>query len=147
VNSALGFNGFTLRVYGRVRYLVAIEAVSAVVGIVLGFFLIREAGAIGAAFSFLISMVLQNVLYQAGLRRIGLLRRSDIRLIPTYVLIGATALALFVVQSITGMPLVVGIPVALALWGLVVYVNREHLQIAATFPELADADPRRLLKR
>jgi O-antigen/teichoic acid export membrane protein len=147
LNSALGFNGFTLRVYGRVRYLVAVEVISAIVGVVLGFFLIREAGAIGAAISFLISMVVQNLFYQVGLGRIGLLRRSDARLIPTYVLIGVSAVGLAVVQATTAMPLPLGIAAALALWAGLVYLNRRRLDIGAMFPELAMTDPRRWLRR
>jgi O-antigen/teichoic acid export membrane protein len=142
-NAALGFNGITLRVYGRVRFLVVAEAMSVVVGVALGLVLIAYAGALGAAFSFLATMLLQNVLYQFGMYRIGLVKRSDTRVIRTYAGIVVCALGLFALQSATGMPLIVGLGIAFWLWIAIIYVNRDHLQIAETFPELAIADPRR----
>jgi O-antigen/teichoic acid export membrane protein len=143
VNSALGFNGFTLRVYGRVRYLVAVEAISAVVGIVIGLVLIERLGAVGAALSFLVSMIVQNILYQAGLARIGLLRRSDARLIPRYLLILVSGIALFALQALTNMPLIVGIAVAMLAWAIVAFISRKDLDIVETFPEIAAIIPRR----
>src|SRR4051812_46835245 len=140
-NAALGFNGITLRVYGRVRFLVLAELVSVAAGIALAVLLITAGGAVGAAVAFLATMILQNVLYQFGLYRIGLLRRSDAGLLWVYVLIMLGALGLFALQSVTGMPLLVGLAVAFALWMGIIFLTRDHLRIAETFPELAVFDP------
>jgi len=91
-------------------------------------------------------MILQNVLYQFGLYRIGLLRRSDAGLLWVYVLIMLGALGLFALQSVTGMPLLVGLAVAFALWMGIIFLTRDHLRIAETFPELAVFDPRRMFR-
>ena len=140
-NTALGFNGITLRVYGRVRFLVLAELVSVVAGITLGLFLIAEAGAIGAALSFLVTMIFQNVLYQFGMYRIGWCGvglAGD----PDYAdIVGAVGL--FALQSATDMPLIVGLALAFWLWIGIIYLNREHLRLAETFPELAIVDLRR----
>jgi O-antigen/teichoic acid export membrane protein len=145
-NAALGFNGITLRVYGRVRFIVLAELVSVVVGVALGLVLIAYAGALGAAFSFLVTMLLQNVLYQFGMYRIGLVRRSDAGVIWIYAWIMVFGAGLFALQMVTGMPLIVGLAVAFWLWMTIIYFNRAHLRIAETFPELAIADPRRWLR-
>ena len=48
-NAALGFNGLTLKVYGRLRYIVTINILAALVNLGLNFILIPRYGALGAA--------------------------------------------------------------------------------------------------
>jgi O-antigen/teichoic acid export membrane protein len=66
-NAALGFNGLTLKVYGRLRYVVFINVVAAFVNLGLNLILIPRYGPLGAAIGTCLTLVLHNFLKQAGL--------------------------------------------------------------------------------
>jgi O-antigen/teichoic acid export membrane protein len=135
VNAALGFNALTLRVQGAVRLIVAVDVASAVANIAASVFLIERFGALGAAIATAGTLVLQNLLYQAGLVRgpIGWPERSAILV---YVQLGLVAAALLVIQTILDLPFIVGLIVAAAASLLVVVVNRTTLRLDVYFPEL-----------
>ena len=48
-NAALGFNGLTLKVFGKVRVIVVISVIAAVVNLALNFAFVPPYGALGAA--------------------------------------------------------------------------------------------------
>lgn len=66
-NAALGFNGLTLKVYGRLKYVVAINVVAAAACVTFNLLLIPRYGPLGAAIGTCGALVLHNVLKQAGL--------------------------------------------------------------------------------
>ena len=68
VNGALGFNSLVLRVFGRVRYLVTADLITAAVNIVVAVLLIRQFGAVGAAIATTGTLLVQNAAYQFGLQ-------------------------------------------------------------------------------
>ena len=67
-NTALGFNGLTLRIFGVIRYIVVINVLAATTNVVLNLFLIPQFGALGAAIGTTLTLVVHNLLKQAGLR-------------------------------------------------------------------------------
>ena len=135
VNAALGFNALTLRVQGSVRFIVAVDVVSAVVSVVSSVLLIRAYGALGAGIATALTLIVQNLLYQAGLVRsaIGL---PTPRLVATFATIAAAIAALILVQAVTGMPLPLGVALAAAVSVGLLRISRGSLQIGRYFPEL-----------
>ena len=65
-SAASGFNGQTLRVFGKLRYIFVTDLLTAVVTIIASFLLIPRYGALGAAISTCGTMIIQNALYQIG---------------------------------------------------------------------------------
>jgi O-antigen/teichoic acid export membrane protein len=135
VNAALGFNALTLRVQGAVRLIVAVDVASAIANIVASLILIGRFGALGAAIATSGTLVLQNVLYQAGLVS-GPIGWPERRALGVYVQLAIVALALLVIQSLLQLPFLVGALVAGAASLLVVGLNRATLQLDVYFPEL-----------
>jgi O-antigen/teichoic acid export membrane protein len=135
VNAALGFNALTLRVQGSVRFIVAVDVLSAVVSVVSSVLLIRAYGALGAGIATALTLVIQNLLYQAGLVRsaIGL---PTPRLMVTFATIAAAIAALILIQAVTRMPLPLGVALAAAVSVGLLRISRSSLQIGRYFPEL-----------
>jgi O-antigen/teichoic acid export membrane protein len=135
VNAALGFNALTLRVQGAVRLIVAVDVASALVNVAASVILIGRFGALGAALATSSTLVIQNLLYQAGLVR-GPIGWPERRALTVYVQLGLVAGALLVVQSVLNPPFIVGLLVAGAASLLVVGTNRATLRLDVYFPEL-----------
>ncbi len=135
--AASGFNGHTLKVYGLVRYSVAISMASAVVNLVLTFALVPPHGALGAAIAVCITYLVHNTLKQIGLRLgtgINLFEREYLSL---YVWIVVCAAGLLVFQvAISPHPLA-GLALAVGASALILHQGRSRLSMAETFPELA----------
>lgn len=142
-NAALGFNGLTLKVYGKLRYIVVINIVAAVVNVAINLLLIPRYGALGAACGTCGTMVIHNLLKQAGLRfgtGISLFEWKHIKVYAS-IIVAAAGLLLFQALLPQNYSLkqpyvyisfgVTGV-VALAVIGL----NRKSLNIEQTFPEL-----------
>jgi O-antigen/teichoic acid export membrane protein len=134
-SAALGFNGLTLQLFGRVRYLLIVDLVGAAAGLALNLLLIGRYGAAGAAVGTCFTLVLQALLYQAGLRSAGVrpLEPRFLRACGTVVL---AAGGLFLAQQVTGMPVYLALPLAAAVSLAVLGLNRGGLQVGSTFPEL-----------
>jgi O-antigen/teichoic acid export membrane protein len=136
VNAALGFNSLLLRILGRVRFTVATDLVTMLVGAIMAFPLITAFGATGAAVAVAGTMVAQNVVYQIGMRQESGLRAIDLRYWPVYVaLLGATV-ATGLIGAVAH-PSFIGAAVLTAVASLGVFaVSRSHLRIGSIFPEL-----------
>ena len=142
-NAALGFNGLTLKVYGKLRYVVVINMLAAIVNVLVNLWLIPLYGAFGAACGTCATMIVHNILKQAGLRfgtGVSLFERKHMKV---YLSIIIGALGLLAVQSV--MPANYSwkepyIYISFALAGivalLVVGLNRKSLNVGQTFPEL-----------
>jgi O-antigen/teichoic acid export membrane protein len=136
-SAALGFNGLTLRVYGLVRYSVVIAVLAAIANIALNLVLIPRFGALGAGIGTAATLVVHNLLKQAGLRKgtgISVLHRRHLRV---YGVIVATAAVLFGVQQAIDPGPMPGIALVAVASAAVFALNRRSLRIADTFPELA----------
>lgn len=135
-NAALGFNGLTLRIFGKVRYIVVISVLAAVVNLLLNFFLIRAYGALGAALGTSATIVAHNILKQLGLRLGTGIAVFDARYVRMYLIIVLAATGLLAVGYWAPQtPLTFGFAAAASLF--VVGVNRKSLAITETFPELS----------
>lgn len=135
-NASLGFNGLTLRVFGLVRYIVVISLVTAGFNLAINLMLIPRYGAVGAAIGTCLTLVLHNVLKQAGLRRgtgIGAFERRTLRV---YLVIAGGAAALFAVQRALDPGVIFALVLALGVSAVVVALTRTSLRIGETFPEL-----------
>lgn len=135
-NAALGFNGLTLKVFGRLRYIVSINIFAALVNLGLNFLLIPRYGALGAAIGTCMALLLHNVLKQAGLllgTGVTLFRSRDL---AVYAAIVLAAGLLFVVQLAFSPPVYVSFVAAAVASLLVVGFGRNSLRAAETFPEL-----------
>lgn len=135
-NVALGFNGLTLKITGKVGYVARIAALAAGTGIVLNLVLIPKYGALGGAIATAFTFILHNVYKQVGLRLASGVSVFERRYIYFYgVIVSATAV-LFVVNRFTRFNIYASVAmVAVATLVVVLLVKRE-LNIAETFPEI-----------
>ncbi|MBW3543092.1 MAG: polysaccharide biosynthesis C-terminal domain-containing protein, partial [Planctomycetes bacterium] len=134
-HAALGFNGTTLTVYRRVRYVMLLSFAAAAVNIGLNLWLIPRHGALGAAAATCASMLVHNVLKQAGLRSTGV-RLMDPRAVRLYAWIAFVSGGLFAAHRLMTVPPAVSVGLAAAGFVIVLRVNRRLLDIDDTFPEL-----------
>jgi O-antigen/teichoic acid export membrane protein len=134
-NAALGFNGLTLKVHGRLRYIVTINILAALVNIGVNIILIPRYGPLGAAIGTCGTLIAHNILKQAGLRLtgVGLFRRDDL---PVYVTIVLAAGALLALQLALSPPALLAFGFAALASLVVVALSRRSLRAAQTFPEL-----------
>ena len=135
-NAALGFNGVTLRVFGKVRYLVTIDFITAVISVGLSLLLIPPYAALGAAIATCGTYIVQNALYQLGLRRGTGITLFKWRYARVYGSIASAALGMLFVQSILDLPIVASIIIAGLVSLFVLALNRRELDVSGTFPEL-----------
>lgn len=135
VQAASGFNGLVLRVFAKIRYIVAVNVVTMVVNLALNLLLIPRFGALGAAMGTLGGLLTYNLLKQVGLRfgtGIKLLERDALKV---YATVAATAGALWGIGAAFSPSIFVAVPLA-ALASLVVLgVSRPLLQASQVFPE------------
>ena len=135
-NGSIGFNSLLLRVFGRVRYMVITDMSTAVIGVVVSILLIRQFGAIGAAIGTMSILVVQNLLYQWGLRTRTTVDAFDRRYTRAYASIVVGVLSLLAVNLVFH-PALLPAFVLTGLVGLgVLALNRHDLRILETYPEL-----------
>lgn len=135
-HAALGFNGITLKVYGKLRYIVTLNILAAVGNVGLNLLLIPRYGALGAAVGTVCTLILHNILKQAGLRLGTGINLFEWRYFKVYLTIAASALGLLLIQSLTSAPVYISILLAGLASFLVFWLNRRLLDIEKTFPEL-----------
>jgi O-antigen/teichoic acid export membrane protein len=135
VNVALGFNGLTLQVLGKVRYIVIINLIAAVTNVAVNLILIPRYGALGAAIGTAATLVVHNILKQTGLRLASGISLFEKKYFWFYALITASAGCLFLVQFFSGSRIEVALTLACAVTVLVLAVSRKSLKIGETFPE------------
>lgn len=135
-NAALGFNSYTLRVYGRVKYIVIIDVLSSVVNIALSLLLIPRYGALGAAVSSTVTMVVYNVLNHLGLLLGTGINLFEKRSVTVYVSIVVGAAALLLLDSLLHPHVVVSIAAAALVSVALLRINRRALDVQNMFPEV-----------
>lgn len=135
-NAALGQNGLTLKVYGKLRYIVTLNILAVVVNLGLNFLLIPPYGALGAAIGTTSTLIFHNILKQAGLRLGTGINLFDRHYLKVYLVISLSALGLFLIQVLTDAPVYVSLILAGLASLLVVRLNRHLLNVEQTFPEL-----------
>ena len=135
-NVALGFNGLTVKVLGKLRYTVVINIIAAVANIVISLLLIPRYGAMGAAIATTATLFIHNLLKQFGLRLASGLSIFDSQYRSFYLLIAGSSFGLFAIQQFTSASVYVAGPLAALVSILVLAVARKKLRVSETFPEL-----------
>jgi O-antigen/teichoic acid export membrane protein len=135
-NAALGQNGLTLKVYGKLRYIVTLNILAVVANLGLNLLLIPPYGALGAAIGTTSTLIFHNILKQTGLRLGTGINLFDRRYLKVYLVITLTALGLFLIQVLIDVPVYVSLILAGLASLLVVRLNRHLLNVEQTFPEL-----------
>jgi O-antigen/teichoic acid export membrane protein len=136
VSAALGFNGVTLRMFGRARYMVAVDLIGSVGGLILSAALIPAFGALGAAISVAGTLVVLNVLYQHGLHKAIAIRLAEWRWLRAYVTLGGGAVLSFLIQRAMASHPYVAVVFASSVCLIALRMSVTSLPIAHTFPEL-----------
>jgi O-antigen/teichoic acid export membrane protein len=134
-SAALGFNGLTLKVLGRLRYIVFINVCAAVANVALNLVLIPRYGPLGAACGTGGTLVVHNLLKQAGLRYGGI-RVFEWRYLRVYAAIVVGALALWGVQETFAPSFVLSLILAGLVSAAIFRIGRTELEIREVFPEL-----------
>jgi O-antigen/teichoic acid export membrane protein len=134
-NAALGFNGLTLKVIGRVRYVVILNVAAGVLNILLNVLLIPPYGALGAAVATGVTLVAHNLFKQYGLKMAGIelfVWRYG-RVYLSIVLVTTIILGIQVWLE----PGTFGVLALAAAGSLAVFAfNRRLLDVTDTFPEV-----------
>ena len=133
--AAVGFNGTTLMVVGRIRVLVGLNVAAVIVNVAANLVAIPRLGALGAAIATATTLVVHNVLKQAALRRFAGVRALALEYLPIYLAIALAALGLLGAHAVLdGVALNFALAVVAA--GGVLLVSRHILRVRETFPEL-----------
>jgi O-antigen/teichoic acid export membrane protein len=135
-NAALGFNGLTIRVFGFIRYTVVINLIAAIANVTLNLLLIPTYGALGAAVATAATLILHNVLKQAGLARGTGIALFEPRYVRVYAVIVGAVVALGAIEFVWDPPVVVSIGLAALASFVVLAANRKLLTVAEIFPEV-----------
>jgi len=135
-NAVLGFNADTLRVYGRLRYTVAIDFLAMLACLGLSLVLIPRYGALGAAIGTCGTLVLYNILNHLGLKFATQIDLFQWRYLRVYLSIALGTLGLMAFQIIVAPPIYVGLVLDGLICLIVLVMNRNVLNIEHTFPEL-----------
>jgi O-antigen/teichoic acid export membrane protein len=136
VNAALGFNGLTVQMLGRVRYVMLMNVGVLAWMIAANLLLVPKWGAKGAVIAVLSTLVVHNVGKQAGLgfgAEVGVVDRRHAVVIATLVLVGVSV---NVVTAVLQPPLAVGLLLIAVVSALVLRLLGPALELGSTFPEL-----------
>lgn len=136
-NAALGFNASALRVHGKLREIVVADLLTVVISVGVGLVLVERFGAVGAALSTTVTLILNNVFVHAGLR-IG---QTGIQLfawpfVRVYLVIAFATLALGAGGRWLALPPWATAALAAAVGLALVRASRHVLDPPATFPEV-----------
>lgn len=136
IHASLGFNGNTIKVVGKIRYVMVINLLAAVINLALTLLLVSPLGARGAAVAMAATTVVHNVLKQIGLKRATGSSMFDSKYVSSYVVIATGMAGLVAARHFaSGSPaLLAALAVAISL--LVLVHTRKTLRIAEVFPEV-----------
>lgn len=135
--TALGFNGLTLKVLKKLRYVVAIDLAAAATNVLVNILLIPQWGILGAAIGTAGTMIVHNLLKQFGLWKYAGITLFHREYAVLYGVLFALPLVLLGVQSILPTSLWIALPLSGAASLLVLWIGRKGLNFATAFPELA----------
>jgi O-antigen/teichoic acid export membrane protein len=135
-NTALGFNGLTLKVYGKVRYVVVINLLAAAANVSINLVLIPRYGALGAAVGTSGTLLIYNILKQAGLRLGTGISLFERRYWSVYGLIALGVVGLLLIQVLLSPPILISFGLAAIVSLAVVGLNRRALDVGQMFPEV-----------
>ena len=137
VNAALGFNGLTVQMLGRLRYVMVMNVAVLVWMIAANLLLVPRWGAKGAVIAVLSTLIVHNLAKQAGLgfgAGIGAVNRRHGLVLAKLVLAGACVNAL---TSILHLPLAIGLVVVALVSAVMLRLLAPALELGSVFPELS----------
>ncbi|HUS14096.1 MAG TPA: flippase [Chloroflexia bacterium] len=134
--TALGFNGLTLKVQQKLRYVLMIDLAAAVLNVLINLVLIPPWGAAGAAAGTAGTLIIHNLLKQFGLWKYAGITLFQRRYAGLYAVLFGVPLALLAGQTLIPAGLWIALPVSAAASLLVLWLSRAALQVATAFPEL-----------
>jgi O-antigen/teichoic acid export membrane protein len=136
VQAALGFNGSTIKVLGRVRLLVGINLAVAALNVALALVLVPLFGVPGAAVTLTVTVIIHNLCKQAGLRSAGGFRMLDERYrAPVLTIVaGFAALLPLPLLGVRNAFVLTAAAAAVSVW--VVLRTRRQLDVGDVFPEI-----------
>jgi len=134
-NAALGFNGLTLKVYGRVRYTVLINLATVAINVFLSLLLIPRLGVLGAGIGIMVALIIHNLFKQAGLRLGTGVNLFEWRYLRVYLGIALCALGLLAVQITTSASVYLTLGLAVLATVLLIRLNAGMLEVSEMFPE------------
>ena len=144
-DAALGNNGLTLKVLGKIRLMVTINCVVCLVSVGLHLLLIPRYGAMGAAISTTVAVIFYNILKQAGLHMAAGISLFDRQYTPFYLTLLVAASGLLLVGFFTPPNIYIAVTSAGSVSLLVLALSRKKLRVAETFPELVRLPLMRLI--
>ncbi|MBS1801658.1 MAG: flippase [Acidobacteria bacterium] len=136
-NVVFAFNGVTLKVLGKVRVMVVLNLVTPLFIVVLNLLTIPHYGAIGAALATSAGLIMQNLLRQFCLWHWGGgISFFEKRYASFFLVLGSSAVGLYLIQVFTPHNIYVALTLALAVSTFVLWLVKKHLRIANIFPEI-----------
>jgi O-antigen/teichoic acid export membrane protein len=135
-NVCLGFNLQTLKIFGRLRYLMLVSVLAALADVGANVLLIPRYGAIGAAIGGAGALISYNLLLQVGLVPTSNVKAFDRRYLSVYLTIVLSASSLFMIQSLTSLSFYLALPLAGLASLFVLAVAKKSLSVGEVFPEV-----------
>ncbi len=146
-HTSLGFNAQMLRVYGRVRILVANDVVAACVALLGYWLLVPLYGPVGAAMATAGSLVLHNLLNQFWLHRTTDVKSIDAGYLSTLASVVLATVLLVGAQRTLALNLAASLVLTAIVSLLVLYWNRNSLELDGILAKLSRFSlSRRLLR-
>ena len=136
VQTVLGSNGATLKVFRKLRFIVVVSILVAAINVLLNLALIPAFGELGAAIALTSTMILHNILKQYGLVKYTGITWFDRRYALTYATGLLLALSLGALQLLYPVSIWIALPATVSASILMLWTARRVLEIGATFPEL-----------
>jgi O-antigen/teichoic acid export membrane protein len=136
VNAALGFNGITVLILGRLRYLTVGSLVVLAWMVAVDLLLIPPWGATGAVVAVLSSVLVHNVVKQLGLGFGAGIGVVDRRHVLVLLRLAVVIVALNLIALVTSPPLPVGLVAVAVMTVVVLRVMGPALDLGGMFPEL-----------
>lgn len=144
-HTSLGFNGVSLKIFRRLKYVVVIDIAAAIVNVAINLILVPRWGILGAASGTAGTMIVHNLLKQYGLWRYTGFEFFRRRYLVAYSILYGIPLILLAVQML----LPPNLWLALLLGGIasliVFWSTRRMLQIETIFPEILRIPGMRIL--
>jgi O-antigen/teichoic acid export membrane protein len=136
-NVIFAFNGVTLKVLGKIHLMVILNIVTPIIIVVFNLLLIPRYGAVGAAVATSAGMIMQNFLRQLSLWLAGGgISFFEKRFASFFLVLGSSAISLYLIQLFTPNNIYVALTLALAVSTFALWLVKKHLKIADIFPEL-----------
>jgi O-antigen/teichoic acid export membrane protein len=136
VSGSVGFNSLTLRVFGRVRYLMVGDLLTAGLSVLITVVLIQQFGTLGAAIGTTLSLLIQQTLYQWGLRTRTTVAAADRRYALVYLTIAGATVLTVALTALIQPPLIVGVLLAGSVSALVLWWHGGSLGLLEVYPSL-----------